>query len=254
MSISWLITNLLASALLPPFNGLMLAGLGILLWHSRPRLARFLVISGVLLVTALSLGIVARALLVPLEIKYPPLDAGKLDKLDVGAIVVLGAGRYRGAPEFAEDDVIGPALDRLRYGALLARKSKKPLLVTGGNPDGGERSEAEAMRDSLNRDFGVQVRWLESDSDNTLENARRSAELLLPAGVRKVALVTHAWHMPRAVAAFESAGLEVLPAPTGYQSIGPVSALDFVPRAGAMQGSARALHEWIGQGWYALRR
>ena len=254
MSISWLITNLLASMLLPPLNGLLLAGIGILLWHRRPGLGRFLVISGVLLVTILSLGVVARALLAPLEAKYPPLAPDKLDKLDAGAIVVLGASRYRGAPEFAEDDVIGPALDRLRYAALLARQSKKPLLVSGGAPDGSERSEAEVMRHSLARDFGVQVRWLESASDNTLENARRSAEILLPVGVRKVAVVTHAWHMPRSVAAFEVAGFEVLPAPTGYQSVGQVSALDFVPRAGALQGSARALHEWIGQAWYALRR
>lgn len=254
MSISWLLTNLIAAILLPPLNGLLLAGLGIVLWRARPRLARFLVIAGVLLVTALSLGVVARALLVPLEAKYPALDGSSLDKLDAEAIVILGAGRYRGSPEFSEDDVIGPALDRLRYGALLARQSKKPLLVTGGAPDGGMRTEAEAMRISLERDFGVSVRWLESASGNTLENARLSAEILRTAGVRKIALVTHAWHMPRAVAVFEAAGLKVLPAPTGYMSVGHLTALDFVPRAAALHGSARALHEWIGQAWYALRR
>lgn len=254
MSFSWLLTNFLAAVLLPPFNGLLLSGLGILLWRARPRLARFLMISGVLLITVLSLGVVARALLVPLEAKYPALAPASLDKLDAEAIVVLGAGRYRGAPEFSEDDVIGPALDRLRYAALLARQSKKPLLVTGGAPDGGERSEAEAMRASLARDFGVPVRWLESASANTLENAKLSAEILLPAGIKRVALVTHAWHMPRSVAAFEAAGLSVLPAPTGYTSGGALSALDFVPSAGAMQGTARALHEYIGQAWYALRR
>ena len=254
MSLSWLLTNLLASLLLPPFNGLLLAGAGILLWHARPRLARFLVISGALLITVLSLGVVARALLVPLEAKYPALPPSSLHTLDAEAIVVLGAGRYRGTPEFAEDDVIGPALDRLRYGALLARESKKPLLVTGGAPDGGLRSEAETMASSLARDFGVSVRWLESASANTLDNAHLSAEILHSAGIRRVALVTHAWHMPRAVAAFEAAGLSVLAAPTGYLSVGPISALDFVPRAGALHGSARALHEWIGQAWYALRR
>lgn len=254
MSFSWLLTNLLAAVLLPPFNGLLLAGVGILLWRARPRLARFLVISGVLLITVLSLGVVARALLVPLEAKYPAIAPASLGKLDAEAIVVLGANRYRGAPEFSEDDVIGPALDRLRYAALLARQSKKPLLLTGGVPDGGDKSEAEAMRASLARDFGVSVRWLESASANTLENAKLSAEILLPAGIKRVALVTHAWHMPRSVAAFEAAGLSVLPAPTGYTSVGALTALDFVPRAGAMQGSARALHEYIGQAWYVLRR
>lgn len=253
MSLSWLITNLLAATLLPPLNGLLLAGLGVCVWRSRPRLSRFLVISGLLLVTALSLGVVARALTAPLEARYPALSIANLKQLDADAVVVLGAGRYRGGPEFASDDVIGPALDRLRYGALLARQAGKPLLVTGGAPDGGTGSEGEAMRQSLQRDFGVDVRWVESLSANTAENASRSAEILLPAGVKRIALVTHAWHMPRAVAAFQAAALDVLPAPTGYSSVGPLTPLDFVPRASAMQGAARALHEWIGIAWYALR-
>lgn len=253
MSLSWLMINLLSSALLPPLNGLLLAGGGVLLWRRRPRLARLMVITGVLLLTALSLGVVARALLVPLEASYPPLDPASLERLDAQAIVVLGAGRYSGGPEFAEDDVIGPALDRLRYGALLAKKSKRPLLVSGGAPDGGARTEAEAVRDSLQRDFGVPVRWLESSSANTSENAKFSARILADDGIKRVALVTHAWHMPRSVAAFEAAGMSVLPAPTGFSSVGPVSAFDFVPRVGAMQGSSRALHEYIGQAWYFFR-
>lgn len=254
MSYTWLMNNLAAAALLPPLNGLLLAGLGILLWRNRPRMARFLVISGFLLVTALSLGVVARALLVPLEAKHPALPMAAIDRLDAEAIVVLGAGVNRGSPEFSGDEISGSALERARYAALLARKSKKPLLLTGGAPDGGERSEAEVMRNSMARDFGVAVRWVESASDNTHENATRSAELLLPAGIKRIALVTHASHMPRAVAAFEAAGMSVLPAPMGYLSVGPLTPMDFVPRAGSLHASARALHEWIGQLWYRLRR
>lgn len=253
MSFSWLINNLLATLLLPPLNGLLLAFLGILLWHRRPRFARFLVVSGVVVLTALSLGVVARALLVPLEARHPALSVGKLDQLDADAIVVLGASRYRGGPEFDKDDVAGPALDRLRYGALLARQSQKPILVTGGLPDGGGRPEGVAMAESLQRDFGIAARWIESASDNTAENASHSAEMLFPEGIRRIALVTHAWHMPRAVTAFERAGFEVLAAPTAYWSVRQLTPLDFVPRAGAMQSTTVALHEWLGMLWYRLR-
>ncbi|HEX5803493.1 MAG TPA: YdcF family protein, partial [Azospira sp.] len=218
MSLSWLINNLLSALLLPPLNGLLPVLLGLLLWRARPRLARSLVLAGVLLLGALSLGVVARALLAPLEAQHPPLPPAAAARLPVDAIVVLGAGRYRFPPEFAADDVAGPALERLRYGALLARASGRPVLVTGGAPDGGERSEGEAMRDALQRDFGVPVRWVESTSANTVENARHSAAQLLPQGARRIALVTHAWHMPRAVAAFERAGFVVLPAPTAYRA------------------------------------
>ncbi|HNJ77575.1 MAG TPA: YdcF family protein [Azospira sp.] len=254
MSFSWLINNFLAALLLPPLNGLLLAGIGFLLWRRSPGVARFLVAAGCTLIAALSLGVVARALLVPLETRYPPLADTTVGNLQVEAIVVLGAGRYQNAPEFGSDDVIGAGLDRLRYGALLAKQSRKPLLLSGGAPDGGAFSEAEAMQAALQRDFGLQARWVESTSANTAENARQSAAVLHPAGIRRIALVTHALHMPRAVAAFEAAGFSVQPAPTGYIAAGPATALDFVPRAGAMHSSARALHEWIGQAWYAFGR
>lgn len=253
MSLSWLASSLLSALLLPPLNGLLPAVLGIFLWRARPRLARFLVVFGVLVLCALSLGVVARALLAPLEVRHPPLPSPPAADLPVDAIVVLGAGRYRSPPEFSADDIAGPALDRLRYAALLARNTGRPLLLAGGAPDGGDRSEAEAMRDALQRDFGVAARWLETASANTFENARNSAALLLPQGMRRIALVTHAWHMPRSVAAFERAGFAVLPAPTAYGSARPVLPADFLPRAAAMQQSSTALHEWIGLAWYALR-
>lgn len=254
MSLSWLIANLVSSLLLPPGNGLVLAVVGLFLWRLRPRLARFLVTAGVFLVTALSLGVVARALLAPLEARHPPLPPAALARLPVDAIVVLGAGRYRSPPEFGDDDVSGSGLERLRYAALVARAAGKPLLVAGGAPDGGGRSEGEAMRAALERDFGVRVRWVESASADTAENARHSAGLLLPVGVRRIALVTHAWHMPRATAAFAAAGFAVTPAPTAFAAARPATPLDFVPRAPAMQQAATALHEWFGLAWYALRR
>lgn len=253
MSLSWLISSFVSALLLPPLNGLLLVVAGIFLWHVQARLARLLVIAGVLLVSALSLGVVARALLMPLEASHPPLADVTAGLEPVDVIVVLGAGRYRAPPEFPADDVAGPGLERLRYGALLARATGKPLLVTGGMPDGGERAEGEAMRDALRRDFGINAVLVESNSLNTFENARHSAALLLPQDLRRIVLVTHAWHMPRAVAAFERAGFRVLAAPTAYLSSRPLLPADFLPRASAMRETAIAMHEWIGLIWYKLR-
>lgn len=253
MSLSWLFNGIVSALLLPPLNGLLLVLVGLLALPRRPRLGRLLVVSGVLVVSLLSLGVVARALLVPLEARHPPFNPDAPERASIGAVVVLGGGRYRNAPEFGDDDIAGAALDRLRYAALLARHLQRPLLVTGGAPEGGGRSEAEAMQRSLQRDFGVQVRWLENRSVNTAENARLSADILAAAGVSRVVLVTHAWHMPRAVLAFSATGLDVVPAPTVYSSTGAVTPLHFVPRAAAMQESARAMHEWIGIAWYHLR-
>lgn len=108
------------------------------------------------------------------------------------------------------------------------------------------------MARALREDFSAPVRWVEAKSDNTAENARYSAEVLRLAGVRSILLVTDALHMPRARAVFLRTGLKVIPAPTNYQSRGPLLISDFIPNAAALRNSSYALHEWIGALWYAL--
>ncbi|MGE5493113.1 MAG: YdcF family protein [Actinomycetota bacterium] len=253
---SWLMTNFVAAFLLPPMNGLVPAFIGLLLVGRRPRLGKGLIALGLLVIAAFSTTIVADSLLEPLESRYPVLAQESLRDLKVDAVVILAAGRYRKALELGGgDDVRQMALDRLRYGALVARESGKPVLVTGGNPDGYGIPEAEAMKIALARDFGVPTRWVEGKSANTRQNAEYSAEILLPQGVRRIALVTHAFHMPRSVPAFEAAGFEVVPAPTAFLgSRRDVMLLDFIPRYDVMRTSGFALHELIGMLWYRLRR
>lgn len=246
MSIAWLLTNLVAAFLLPPLNGLVLTGVGWLMWAFRPRLARALVAFGLLLLVILALPIVGNAMMRTLE--GDPLDQKALRQAQ--AIVVLGAGRYRDAPEYGGDTVSSPTLIRIRYGAKLHRQTGLPILVSGGKPDGGSISEAEAMRRALVEEFRVPVRWVEGDSNNTRENARLSAAILNDEGIRHVLLVTHADHMRRAERAFAEAGLSVTAAPTLFTR-SAMTLLDFVPQG---YGKARtALHEWIGILWYAVR-
>jgi uncharacterized SAM-binding protein YcdF (DUF218 family) len=246
MSISWLATNLLAAFLLPPLNGLLLVIAGWWLWHRRPLLARTFAGTGLLLLWLLALPAVGGAMLRTLE--GGPLARADLQQAQ--AIVVLGGGLYRDAPEYGGDTVGDATLLRLRYAAKLQRESGLPLLLTGGNPDGGNLSEAEAMRRTLTGEFGVPVRWVESASNNTRESARFSAALLKPEGISRILLVTHAWHMPRAVQSFSEAGFAVSPAPTLFHHA-PLSLLDFLP---TQYGESRlAIHEWIGLVWYRLR-
>lgn len=255
MSLYWSLTNVAAAFLLPPLNGLLPAALGLALLRRRPRLGRILVAAGLLLVVLLSTPVVVEALLRPLEERYAPLRPASFSALPADAIVILGSGRDLAAPEFGGADDLKPlALQRVRYAALLARQSGKPVLASGGRPEGEGDSEARIMKRVLARDFGVAVRWTEDESANTRENALASARILLPLGMRRVALVTHAFHMPRAVAAFEAAGFEVLPAPLGYLSTGqPRRATDFLPSYEGMQQGGYALHEAIGLVWYRLR-
>ena len=127
------------------------------------------------------------------------------------------------------------------------------MLVTGGAPLGNSTSEAEQMKQVLQQEFQVPVQWSEQGSNNTLENARLSHRLLNASGIRRVYLVTHAWHMRRARLAFEHAGFEVIPAPILYQTRYELTVLDFLPNANALLDSRGFFHETIGIGWYHLR-
>lgn len=246
--LSWLITNFLAAFLLPPLDLILLMAAGLLAMRRRPRLGKALVASGLVLLYALSTPLVAGTLIRLLEV--PPLSA-KTSLAGVGAIVVLGAGRYEDAPEYGGDTANALALERLRYGARLHRQTGLSILVTGGAPAGGV-PEGRFMKDMLEKEFGVPVRWMEDASDNTRENAINSARILAKAHVTKILLVTHAWHMPRARFSFERAGLEVIPAGTHFtrEALEPMS---FMPDAGALRTSAYAMHEAIGLVWYRLR-
>lgn len=245
---AWELTNVTARLLLPP-GGLILLGLvGLALVRSHLKAGLSVASFALISLLVLSAPIVSRNLLRTLEDPYTdPVKA------NADAIVVLGGGIYPSAPEFGSAAVGGTTLERLRYAAHLQRRTGKPILVTGGDPAGYSASEAEQMKATL-KDLGANVRWVESASANTYENARLSRKLLKQSGIDSVFLVTHAWHMPRAKMAFQNAGLRVVPAPTAYRSSPPrFTALDYVPSAGALQESWYFFHEIAGIAWYRLK-
>jgi len=248
MSLSYLLTNFIAGLLLPPVSLILLGGLGLAVLRRRRRLGLSLIVGSLISIWLLSTPLVSALLLDSLK---PPPRA--LTGMEADAIVILGGGRVRDSIEYGGDSLGRFTLERLRYGAWLARKLGKPVLVTGGAPDGGV-PEGNMMRDSLKHEFGIKtVRWVESASDNTRENARRSAQLLRADGIERIYLVTHAWHLARAVPEFTAQGFQVIPAGTGYSLASPYSTLDFLPNGKALQESWLALHEWLGLLWYRIR-
>lgn len=247
---SWFFTNLLSAFLLPPLNLLLIALAGLLLWYKRPTVARVLLTTAVALLWLLSTPYVAESLLQSLEGPALALDT-RTQAAD--AIVVLGGSTYFHAPEYAGDTVSEATLQRLRYAAKLYRDTTKPILATGGKPLENTLSEAQQMRKVLEQEFHVPVQWTEDNSDNTLENARYSYQLLQQSGIQRIYLVTHAWHMPRAQRTFQAAGFEVVPAPTVFTTRYQTDFMTFVPRATALRDSQIFLHELIGNLWYRLK-
>lgn len=244
MSFLFLLKKILSVLLLPPLMPLLWVAAGLLLLRRQRRLGLVLAWGGLLLALALSLPPVVNLLTSPLE-NIPVLQAEDLSK--VQAIVILGAGQRRHMPEYGAATPNRLALERLRYGARLARASGLPLLVSGGAPE-GDIAEASLMAAVLREDFGITPRWLEARSLDTADNARYTATLLKPHKIQRIALVTHAAHMRRAVAEFQLQGFEVFPAPTGFLSDSRLGEdfSDFMPGATASYSGWYALHEWVG--------
>lgn len=238
----FLLKKILAGLVLPPASLLITALLGAMIWRSygrwRGRFGALMLGASLAALFVLSIPAVGQRLLASLE-HYPPATPDQL--AGVQAIVVLAAGTYRAAPEYAGDTVNALSLERARYGAKLARETKLPVLVTGGIIN-GSRPEAESVRDVLVNEFGVPVRWVEGEALDTADNARLSAAILKAAGVTRIALVSHGWNLPRAVPLFEREGITVLPAPTRFTT-GHV--FSWIP--GDMRDARIALHEYLGR-------
>ncbi|HMY50221.1 MAG TPA: YdcF family protein [Rhodocyclaceae bacterium] len=233
-----------AALLLPPFLPFLLIIAGLLLLHRQPRTGRLLAWCGVVTGIALSLPASVGLLVTPLE-RDAALDVRDLPAAE--AIVILGGGTRHYAPDFGGQTVNRLTLERLRYGALLARHSRLPVLVSGGSPTPGI-AEGILMRRVMEEEFRVSVRWVESQSLDTAENAAFSVPVLRAAGVRRVLLVTHAAHMRRALEAFEAAGMHAIPAPTAFfHGAGPADeVVDFLPGMNAAFAGDYAAHEWLG--------
>ena len=95
--------------------------------------------------------------------------------------------------------------------------------------------------------------WTEGRSTNTAENAEFTAAELRSRSIRRIYLVTHGWHLPRAVRSFARTPLEIVPAPATWEGEQGLEASDLVPTARAFAESAYGIHEWIGLAWYRLR-
>ncbi|MGH8662588.1 MAG: YdcF family protein [Burkholderiales bacterium] len=245
----WLITKTIA-ALLEPLGIVLIILLGgaAVAW-TRPLAAWRPVVLAFVVLYPLSTHYVADQLLWLLE----PAPRDPAADTSGQAIVVLGGGTYFSAPEYGVDTVKAPVLARLRYAAHLHRALGKPLLASGGAPEGNPVPEAQLMRHVLQQDFRVPVQWIEEGSRNTFENALMSAAVLNPVGVQRIYLVTHAWHMRRARVAFEHAGFTVIPAPTGFATRFRLTLIDFLPDARALDDSGIFFREGVGIGWYHLR-
>ncbi len=244
---------ILTALVLPAAGGLLLLfALLMWAWRRSARVGRMPIAFAGLATLGMWLSscqAVAIWLSVHLLPQVSPITPEDLKHQHVQAIVVLGGGIENEAVEFNGPTLTPDAMSRVIYGLHLSRTTHLPMAYTGGvgwRRQSGQAPEAEVAAMALARLGAPALRWQESQSRDTRENALLTTAILKNDGVNHIALVTHAWHMPRSVRQFEAAGLHVVPAPMGFIRSDSTPMLQWLPSGKGLRDSGRVIHEWLG--------
>jgi len=247
-----------------PLQFALVAGVaGLVLSHSRRwrRTGQFLLTLSILVLLLASNKWLSGRLITPLESHFPaigefqPGDALPESLAACRYVVVLGGGHH--------DTDDRPSLTRLSSAArarlvealrLLRLLPAAQLIVSGpADVDLGGAAHAQVLADaaaSLGVDR-VRIRMI-VDAHDTEEEAARLRDLL---GDTPFALITSAWHLPRAEALCTAQGLHALPCPTDNLYWAPLRwrRSDFTWDTESLERSTAAVHEYLGLWWSQLR-
>jgi uncharacterized SAM-binding protein YcdF (DUF218 family) len=213
-------------------------------WHSAERSNPWMLAVGVIGIFLLSWSPSVWLASQPLEAWYP---RGAPGASDAQVIVVLSGGVL---PAGASRPVAVASVDtseRTAYAAWLYHNWKAvPVLACGGRMESDNPPLAEPMRALLTAaNVPSEVIWTEEHSRSTYENAVDAAAILRSKGIRNIALVTEAYHMPRAERAFRKQGLHVTPVPCCKQTLSLRPGY-LLPNASSIRKSEALFHEAAG--------
>ena len=247
----------LAALLLPPVPFILLVLLGAWFLRRRPARGWVMVLVGCAGLWFGATSLVGSALVDVLTQPPPALSTGAVADLKLlapeqkTAIVVLGGGREAFAPEYTLSNLAPYSIERLRYGVWLAKATALPLAFSGGVGYHSQpgASEAEIASRISASEFNKPLRWAEARSRDTSENGQFTVALLRGAGIERIVLVTHNFHMRRAMVNFERAAiragikLSIVPAPMGLAR----DDNGLTPSVIGFAQTRLAFHEWLGR-------
>jgi uncharacterized SAM-binding protein YcdF (DUF218 family) len=239
-----------------PSNVLMAIGLvGLILLCTRfQRLASWLVVTSLVLLAFAGYSPLGNILILPLEQRFPPWNPaqGPPDGIVVlGGAIEPGISIARGA--VALDD----SAERITATVELARQYPNARIIFSGGTGSlhfNAPTEAPIAVKELEA-LGVPHDRVtaEEQSRNTVENAVFSRLIAQPKPGEHWLLVTSAFHMPRAIAAFRAAGFPVEAYPVDWRTRGPIDASrPFAAVTGGLAMTDLAVHEWVGLLVYRL--
>ncbi len=205
---------------LPFCLALLAAGLVVLIFTRRARLGRGLLVAGTVFLGLFSNKVVSTWLVRPIESTHaaiPEIDSVATVPAALVRcryVVVLGSGHSDSPGVSANNQLSSSALARITEGVRLMRHLPEAKLVLSGGGEPGYPTHA-AVLGRVATGLGLDpARILKTETGRDTEEEAQAVRALV--GTAPVALVTTAWHLPRAVALFRRAGIDTLPCPTDY--------------------------------------
>src|SRR6202166_14099 len=230
-----------------------LVGLVVLCTRFR-RLASWLVVTSVVLLALAGFSPLGNILMLPLEQRFPAWEASRGPP---DGIVVLGGAISPDVSMARGAVALNEAAERITVTAELARRYPSARIIFSGGT-GSLSSDAPAEAPVAVKEFealGIAHERItaEEQSRNTIENAVFSRLLANPKPGERWLLVTSAFHVPRAIAAFRAAGFPVEACPVDWRTRGPIDAMQpFISFAAGLTMTETAVHEWVGLVAYRL--
>ena len=151
------------------------------------------------------------------------------------------------------------SIDRVFMGYRLYSTGKvRSIIISAGNlPWQASVSPESELIAGFYKELGLPEADLHQDrsSRNTHENALHARSLIDQLDCGKSLLVTSAFHMPRAMAVFTRAGIDVIPVSVDVALVHETGhgILDFLPDAGALNLTTLAIKEYLGMFVYRLQ-
>ncbi|KXI28523.1 YdcF family protein [Paraglaciecola hydrolytica] len=238
------IASVLSSPLVhAPVFYLLIVSIGV--FSSRKKLFKYLSFIPIVWFFLCSMTYPSVRLVKPLEDQYPVINIESKTWRDAQAIVVLACNYF-------EDEELpfvsrwpNCSLQRNMHTAMMYQAYPLPIYLAG-DVLGHNDKIAQAMHNKqFFEKFGVPAEDIFTIAKGRSTETEVSALVSILDG-KKIALVTSASHLPRAVAYFSTLGIDVIPVPVEHFSRRKIEFSLGLPNALSLYRSERAIHEYLG--------
>jgi uncharacterized SAM-binding protein YcdF (DUF218 family) len=255
LTVFFILSKLLGFFALPSNLLISIGIVGLILLCMRfTRLASWLVVTSIVLLAIAGWSPLGNALILPLEQRFPPWDSSRGPP---DGIVVLGGAIMPDVSVARGAVALNEAAERITATVELAHRYPNARIIFSGGDNSVVFDEGVEAPVAVHEFEALGVPHdritAEEQARNTIENAVFSRLIAQPKLGERWLLVTSAYHMPRAMAAFRSAGFAVEAYPVDWRTRGPIDAVQpFASLAGGLGRTDDAMHEWIGLVVYRL--